>query len=1525
MSCNHNYLEAVQAGDLSALKLHLAFHPEVDLNYQDAKLQSALHRTVNAIQNSHQMVRVLIAAGIDCSLQDKNALTAVEFAQREGRKDLVLLMLEWEFRDVPAQDVFYQLIRRGSMELSLVYANQNKLSMQQTVQFTEKAYEALRMKGVKLSEQVQYQVEQELVNYYSSNPTFCNIEVSDDDLLENIDFVLENSDEENLIEISDEVLMALRELVKQMYLGKDGRNDAFNEVRYCLCVFLSTYDREKDMALYTLIINKQMVLRFLRLIAKQLQYSGRRLSRRDRKIRYQLRKAFVLSKEVNSVLKVVDYLRTACSLDLNQQNERVINQLVMDRCVQVVGEAIKRTKKSPNLSSRMQSVFGDIAPSHTANIFKSCREFHSHGYPFSKYSLEKEKYFASYMTLQDNFRNLLNIFEWMLLILLTTAMRRFLGSLYSMKTIKQINSLAMFAQLDHIASFLYSISYTDLRYNKERVTELVGDLKALLKKDLKIYTILIHLEEKLKEYFECTSLTNLKHLSFVSGWVDCVRILSKNQCVDSMRLILKYFLAQPAPEYLTDIYSARSREIFAMAESILPNLLQSIVYNMDYMKIVDTVMTLMKQLDTESSFGLNMIQLKEANRASDRYIKEILDECGVKKQTFKQVSKNKLKLLNCNIFTVEKWLQVLKVPDSSEMRTFREKRKDELQFFFEQKVTILNELIFNNSKLTGSEAYSYKLSKNSVIQFAIEKVLLEISEILLGVGKIETNVHLLSLRVPVICGKNLRDGLAHDFLMYDVMSESRNHLICNAIYYANSSIKLYETTDRQEPEQLSPDSCSNLRSKLRWSEMQHKLYDQLKDMQTFENKRVEFGGPDILGCRRGTNAYMTVYCNNALIHAVEHNVELFVAHIDGSKPSQMAEWLIDAIKPPKKPSQLTVQEKTWLLLSVTLKAGDFALCRKITQKYNALLTYEEAFKKNPAVLNHIDDLNLTLSKEMLLDSVKTGNTAAFKKLLKRMDIQTVTDCCALDFAIGHGQLEMAELLVKIVKPREADAELAIMRNFNSVLKQLPLNENNFHSLIKYCIMYDNLEAIKIMKESANIYSNISGLLHTAAFYKRTSILKHFLRIEEFRNQIDELDANQLTPIDICAHRENYAAVRLFLPHTTNIERAVVRACLSNNNRFVKFLLRHNPHLLSKKHIALVNIAIANGNNTMLTYLLDCHTKTKVDLSKQFLNATIYGNIDALDILLKHDPQCAKAVDQSSQLNSFHFAVQSLSSMRKKDFDSNVQKVFDLLIKHKVDPTAKTKNGLTPLHLAIHFGNLNIISRVCKLAPSTIDEPGVGGLTPLISAVALGNLPIVKHLIENNADTSVLSTFRFTILPFEPPITHFLDKNTECLEYVVKTLHVDPNLTDSVDRPLLHNLCCTDNATIMAFLLEKCSADITARDRSGGTVLHCAVFWDCRTVLDYLLERHHCLLDQLDHKGFTPLVHAVILHRRMHIAEKLIMAGASKDILLQTVAWTFRMALIYLKDPQKVNDFLYKLSIVAQNPKEIFRFCPFFSS
>ncbi|XP_062549732.1 uncharacterized protein LOC134214354 [Armigeres subalbatus] len=1505
MSKNHNYLQSAQNGDLSAVKFYLeSCSDEVDVNYQDTKLRSALHRAALSTRNSHQMVKILIEGGIDCGLSNDENHTAAEMARHLGRGDLMLLMLEWEFRGVPKREIFYQLLRRNSMELVCVYAVNWKLPHDEAIRLTEEAYEALRMKGVQLEEQTRFEVLQELVKYYGANPTACrdiqDIVMGTDELLEYIDFVLQNTDENNLNETSGEVLMAMREIVKQVFLGKSRYDEAMMEVQHCLCCFIDICDGFEGAEDFSLIINKKLVLCFLCFAAKQLRSGAGRLSSRDRKVRKLLSKTFTLLKEWNSILKIVFYLTEACKLDLKSMNDKIMKQLFMDRCIQVVGEAIKSTQFSPNLSRRMIKAFEFMVSGKTASCYRSFREFHSHGYSVTKYLYEKENDFKSYIVLQENFKTTLTFFEHVKSMMVITLQKRCVGLLYKLKTVKQIRSLAMFIN-DRLINSSVDPDTLQFFYSEKNVMKLIGNLKCQLMGDSNTSNDLTEMEQLLKSHFEDMYKLGMKHLHMGQSFKTCFQAAKACRNTTDLRSMLKVYLAQPGIKSAIDFFAGQRRSI-GIQFRVLANTIVERYGDRNDQKILQTAFQLLCLLDCESVNGLDNLHLKRTNCASEGYVEKVLRESGAYehyKEIPPEIRRKLRKNVETNVFDVKTRLAILALPDNPKLCAYRKAQEDEFQAAFDRKVATLKSLLINSAHPTG-RMYEHQITAYSLSMIAIQQALLEICEICLGVKAMQRNLHHLDHRIPIVSGKNLRDGLAHDMTMYNVISESWAHYFCNAVYYGTLSLKLYDSKDWPNPVIYKQQGSKKLCDKLRWFEMQRRLYEHLKDMESLEIGPNKIDSPDILGTIRETKADFTFHNNNALYQALRHNVQTFVDHIDGERFSKNAQYLIHAssssLIPRKTPNRMSFHEKVQTLLRTTLTVGDFGLYRTISQKYNAAIAYDAAFKLNPHVLDHLNNLNLTLTSQMLLDCITCGNLASFEWLIEKLEPETISSCSPLQKALCHAQLEMAKSLLEIVTPNQDDAELAVIFEFNEILPRILPHVKDLNLLYLYAVTSGNLEAIKIMERSYRVRID-DDILHQIAIYNRTSILEHFLQDDEWRKRLCDSNERDQTPLDIFAATGNYLAVKMIAQHTDNVASAIRSAAANNRNRIVKFLLRCNTSLLSDLLLDLIGIAIQNNNNTLLKYLLSTQSvKENLNLADQFLAAIQYRNFDALKIILEYDPLSAQTFNPNRHYCAHHIAVQALNQCTKKNIKNHSERIFNLLKTLNVDPCYKGNDGITPLHMAVTLCNLYLVRQLSLLGPSAINEPDAIGRTPLICALISGNLPIVRHLVEQGAHVEDLGTFRHSMAFNAPPITHFLDKNIECLEYAVRTLHLDLELRDSFGCTLLHELCRADNAVFVEFLLEQCQAKMDVRNHNGETVLHHAIRNNSVAVLDYLLKRgdRSSLLEQVNRQGETALMLAIATPGRMPMAVKLVMAGASKDQLLKMIAGKCVAAMQHLK-------------------------------
>lgn len=66
-------------------------------------------------------------------------------------------------------------------------------------------------------------------------------------------------------------------------------------------------------------------------------------------------------------------------------------------------------------------------------------------------------------------------------------------------------------------------------------------------------------------------------------------------------------------------------------------------------------------------------------------------------------------------------------------------------------------------------------------------------------------------------------------------------------------------------------------------------------------------------------------------------------------------------------------------------------------------------------------------------------------------------------------------------------------------------------------------------------------------------------------------------------------------------------------------------------------------------------------------------------------------------------------------------------------------GFTPLHVACHFGQLNMVRFITARQGANINATTTSGYTPLHQAAQQGHSTIVSHLLDKGADPNILTS------------------------------------------------------------------------------------------------------------------------------------------------------------------------------------------
>ncbi len=107
-------------------------------------------------------------------------------------------------------------------------------------------------------------------------------------------------------------------------------------------------------------------------------------------------------------------------------------------------------------------------------------------------------------------------------------------------------------------------------------------------------------------------------------------------------------------------------------------------------------------------------------------------------------------------------------------------------------------------------------------------------------------------------------------------------------------------------------------------------------------------------------------------------------------------------------------------------------------------------------------------------------------------------------------------------------------------------------------------------------------------------------------------------------------------------------------------------------------------------------------------------------------------------------VNGWSALHEAVYNDNAKLVKEILKKKDTDIDAKSKAGISPLHIAVKNRDLEIVKILVKNG-ANIDIQDGNGLTPLHYAVGQRRYEIVKYLIFHGADVNVKNVYGITPL------------------------------------------------------------------------------------------------------------------------------------------------------------------------------------
>uniref|UniRef100_A0A8C9TCC7 Ankyrin 2 n=1 Tax=Scleropages formosus TaxID=113540 RepID=A0A8C9TCC7_SCLFO len=293
------------------------------------------------------------------------------------------------------------------------------------------------------------------------------------------------------------------------------------------------------------------------------------------------------------------------------------------------------------------------------------------------------------------------------------------------------------------------------------------------------------------------------------------------------------------------------------------------------------------------------------------------------------------------------------------------------------------------------------------------------------------------------------------------------------------------------------------------------------------------------------------------------------------------------------------------------------------------------------------------------------------------------------------------------------------------------------------------------------------------------------------------------------------------------------AAQENHLDVVRYLLENggNQSAATEDGFTPLAIALQQGHNQVVALLLEKDTKGKVRLP-------------ALHIAARKDDTKAAAL------------------LLQSDHNADIQS--------KMMVNRCTESGFTPLHIAAHYGNVNVSTLLLNRG-AAVDFTARNGITPLHVASKRGNTNMVNLLLDRGAQIDAKT--RVSLL---------------CLAVVSRSLSAVPALSRSLSgvppcltlRPLDLSCLALRPVSLPCLALRLLYEPLTALvSQDGLTPLHCAARSGHDSSVEVLLEKGAPLLARTKN-GFTPL-HIACKKNRVKVMELLVKYGAAIQAITES--------------------------------------------
>ncbi|XP_043568265.1 ankyrin-3 isoform X3 [Chiloscyllium plagiosum] len=322
------------------------------------------------------------------------------------------------------------------------------------------------------------------------------------------------------------------------------------------------------------------------------------------------------------------------------------------------------------------------------------------------------------------------------------------------------------------------------------------------------------------------------------------------------------------------------------------------------------------------------------------------------------------------------------------------------------------------------------------------------------------------------------------------------------------------------------------------------------------------------------------------------------------------------------------------------------------------------------------------------------------------------------------------------------------------------------------------------------------------------------------------------------------------------------AAQENHLEVVKFLLDNgaSQSIATEDGFTPLAVALQQGHDQVVSLLLENDTKGKVRLPALHIAAR-KDDTKAAALLLQNDHNA----DVESKMMVNRTTESGFTPLHIAAHYGNIN-IATLLLNRGAAVDFTARNDITPLHVASKRGNANMVKLLLDRG-SQIEAKTRDGLTPLHCAARSGHEQVVEMLLDRGAP--ILSKTKNGLSPL-----HMATQGDHLHSVKLLLLHDVP--VDDVTNDYLtalHVAAHCGHYKVAKVLLEK-KANPNAKALNGFTPLHIACKKNRIKVMDLLLK-YGASIQAVTESGLTP-IHVAAFMGHANIVTQLMQRGASPN-------------------------------------------------